>query len=299
MPFTVSRLPSTQSPRILAIVGPTASGKSDLALKLAKKFNGEVICADSRTIYKDMDLGTAKPTREQQVQVPHWGLDLIEPGEIFSAAQFKKYAQDKIKDIQSRGRLPIMVGGTGLYIDGVLFNFSFIARPGLAMRGGLEKLSTQQLQKIIRRYDYPMPENSRNRRHLIRTIERQGQTGSKRTNLPEGVLLIGLLPSDDVLRRRINERAEAIFAKGVVEETKRLVKKYGEEAISKTAGIVYRICLQLIKGQFARSEAKERFKKEDWQYARRQKTWFKRNPHIQWFDSEKRAYERISEVLST
>src|ERR1700681_366809 len=118
--------PTSKKPELLVIVGPTASGKSDLALRIAKKFNGEIIAADSRTIYKRMDIGTAKPSHKDQKLVVHWGLDLIEPGESFSAAQFKDYAEAKIAEIRSRGKLPILVGGTGLYIDSILFNFSFI-----------------------------------------------------------------------------------------------------------------------------------------------------------------------------
>jgi tRNA dimethylallyltransferase len=104
---------TAQKPELIVIVGPTASGKSELALKIAKKFNGEIIAADSRTIYIDMDIGTAKPTKSERKQVPHWGIDLIEPGETFSAYQFKQYAEEKIKEIQGHGNLPILVGARG------------------------------------------------------------------------------------------------------------------------------------------------------------------------------------------
>src|SRR3990167_2158954 len=116
---------ASQRPKLLAIVGPTASGKSALALEIAKKFNGEIICADSRTIYRGMDIGTAKPSKEEQAKVPHWGLDLVDPGQRYNVHQFKTYAEAKTEEIKGRGKLPIIVGGTGLYIDAVLFRYEF------------------------------------------------------------------------------------------------------------------------------------------------------------------------------
>jgi len=280
---------AAQRPKLLAIVGPTASGKSGLAMKIALQYGGEVICADSRTVYKGMDIGTAKPSASDQKAVRHWGLDLVEPGRRFTAADFKRYADAAIADIQNRGKLPILVGGTGLYIDGVLFDFSFIPRPGLGIRSRLESLSTEELQAEIRDRGYRMPVNSQNRRHLVRTIEREGETGSRKPNIPESVLLVGLIPPDEILRARILERAEEIFKSGVVKETKKLVKRYGRDNFQSTAGIVYKISLKLIEGEINQKAAIELFKTADWQYARRQKTWFKRNPYIKWFESAEKA----------
>ena len=115
----------TEQLPLVVIVGPTASGKTGLAIELAEKYNGEIICADSRTIYRGMDIGTAKPTLKERQGVVHWGLDLVEPGEAFSAADFKAYADDKIANIRSREKVPFLVGGTGLYIDAVIFNYQF------------------------------------------------------------------------------------------------------------------------------------------------------------------------------
>jgi tRNA dimethylallyltransferase len=137
--------PATKKPELLVIVGPTASGKSDLALKVAKEFNGEIIAADSRTIYKGMDVGTAKPTKKEQELIPHWSLDLVEPGQVYSAYQFKKYAESKIAEIKKRGKLPILVGGSGLYIDAVLFGFGFVEPASQGQCTELEKLTTQEL----------------------------------------------------------------------------------------------------------------------------------------------------------
>ena len=286
-------------PELVATVGPTASGKSDLAMKIAQKFNGEIIAADSRTLYKGMNIGTAKPTKADQTKIKHWGLDLIEPGQRFTAYQFKKYAQQAIENIQKRGKLPILVGGTGLYIDGVLFDFGFLPGYDPAKRQKLESLSVEELQEIIKEKGYPMPENNQNKRHLIRAIETKGYKGSRQTKLHETVLLVGLLPRDEVLKQRISKRAEKIFAKKVLVETRDLVDKYGEEAINRTGGIVYKICLDLLNGKGNYPKAIEKFKKEDWQYTRRQKTWFKRNKSIQWFKTLEQAYKYIKQQLNT
>jgi tRNA dimethylallyltransferase len=286
-------------PNLLVIAGPTASGKSSLALKIAKQFNGEIIAADSRTVYKRMDIGTAKVTREEQARIPHWGLDLVEPGERFTAGLFKKYADEKIKDIQNRGRLPILVGGSGLYIDSVLYQFEFRGDVRPQERAELEKLTTDQLQAKIKHMGYTVPQNAKNRRHLIRTIESQGQTASKSSELARSTLVVGIMPPLDQLKARIGQRAEVIFQNGVVEETRKLLEDHGEAAITSTGGIVYQICLNVIGGQISQEEAIERFKTADWQYARRQRTWFKRNPDIQWFDSASDAYNFLKSRLST
>jgi tRNA dimethylallyltransferase len=289
-------VPTAQRPRLIAIVGPTASGKSGLATRLAKEFNGEVICADSRTVYKSMNIGTAKPSQAEQAEVPHWGLDLVAPGQVFSAAKFKKYAQAAIKDIQNRGKLPFLVGGTGLYVDGVLYDFSFIKTHAIH-RLIYSSWSVEKLQKVIAHKDWPLPKNLRNPRHLTRTLERRGRIGSKGLILPSSTLLIGLMPTDEELKERIASRAEAMFKQGIVEETQELVAKYGQKAIGGTAGIVYKIVLGLLKGEVTEDQAKELFKVADWQYARRQKTWFKRNAHIKWFTSPEQAYKAAKKQL--
>jgi tRNA dimethylallyltransferase len=289
--------PAKQKTKLVAIVGPTASGKSGLALKIAQEFNGEIIAADSRTIYKGMDIGTAKPTKKERQLVPHWGLDLVEPGQTYSAYQFKNYANKKIVDIQKRGKLPILVGGTGLYIDAVLFDFDFVDASSAGDRERLEELNTGQLQKIISQKGYQMPENHQNKRHLIRTIERQGLSGSKK-DIKKGTFVAGLLPSEEVLRERINNRAEAIFKSGVIEETDGLVKKYGKGALVNTGGIVYKICLDLLDNNIGQQVAIDTFQKNDWQYARRQRTWFRRNKFIHWYSSAEQAYKEISSILN-
>lgn len=291
-------LPSTNY-KLLVIVGPTASGKSELALKIAKKYGGEIIAADSRTIYKGMDIGTAKPTKEERAEVVHWGLDLIEPGQVYSAKTFKDYALNRIEDIQKRGKLPILVGGTGLYIDSVLFNFSFRPVGDSKERQKLEKLSIEQLQSLVTKRGLKMPENYKNKRYLVRTLEGGGAPAKKAVQPPKNVLIIGLQVQTDKLRRRISSRAERMFDKGVVEETKELITKYGEEALKDKGGIIYKVCLDILKGKVSQSEGIEHFKARDWQYARRQRTWFKRNPFILWHSGVESAEASVEKFLNT
>lgn len=286
-------------PELIAIVGPTASGKSALALKIAQNFGGEIIAADSRTIYKGMDIGTAKPTSTDQQRVPHWGLDLVEPGQRYSAYEFQKYAEAKIKDIKNGGKLPILVGGTGLYIDAVLYDFGFRAPPDAKRRAGLEELSVKELQGIIHEQGLPTAKNIQNPRHLIRIIETGGQAHRRKITLDPGVLLIGLLPPDKIIKSNIAKRAESMMSKGLIDETRRLLQKYDPKFLTGTAGIAYGAVLKLIKGEIYDEQAVELIKKTEWQYARRQKTYFKRNQHIQWFSSAEEAFDHISKVMNT
>ncbi len=283
---------------LLVIVGPTASGKSDLAMKIAKEFDGEIITADSRTVYKGLDIGTAKPTKRDQTAITHWGIDLVEPGRLFTAADFKSYADSKIEDINARGKLPILVGGTGLYIDSVLFDFKFGPPADPERRLALEKLSVADLQKLIEQKGYAMPLNSRNKRHLIRAIEMGGGRPSKLKRLRYNAIIIGLWPPDEVLAERISKRAKAIFNKGVVEEYRHFIT-HNPGVPPEDVGIVYKICSELVSGALTEDEALEKFKTSDWQYARRQRTWFKRNPNIKWFADADTAEQYIKSILNT
>jgi len=289
---------TTPKPKLLVIVGPTASGKSALAMKIARKHNGEIIAADSRTVYKGMDIGTAKPSKADQAEVPHWGLDLIEPGQGYSAARFKRYAQERIQDIQSRGRLPIIVGGTGLYVDGLIFNFSFI-NPSPVRRFVYRRFSIGKLQKVIEHRSWKPPFNSTNARHLLRIVEKKGRSGDRSIGPLAGTTMIGLMPTPEALRMNISERADKMFASGVVDETKLLRTRYGEKALKSTGGIIYQACAKLINGELSQQEAKDWFTKADWQYARRQRTWFRRNPFIRWYGDSASAERAINQLLNT
>ena len=235
--------------RTLIILGPTGSGKTGVSIKLAKLLNGEIISADSRAIYKGMDIGTAKPTKEEQDGIPHYGLDLIEPGERFTVADWKAYAEDKIKDIKSRGKLPIIVGGTGLYIDALIYDYHFKGPTG----------------------------------HKIGDIEQK--SCSDRTDIKGEYNIIGIKWSPEELRARLNKRIDQMFRPELYDEVKRLVQTYGWGSGAMKSDI-YEYAYKYINGELSLEEAKKRCFYEDWHLAKRQITWFKRNPDIIWLNLE-------------
>jgi tRNA dimethylallyltransferase len=290
--------PQSSVPRTLYIVGPTASGKSELAIRIAREIDGEIICADSRTIYKDLDVSTAKPTKYERELVAHWGLDLIEPNERFSAADFKRYAEQKIVEIQSRGCLPIIVGGTGLYIDGLLFDFEFGPAADLELRKNLEQKTTEELQDFILQNNIDMPENNKNKRYLIRAIE-QGGVNKKHTPMRQGVVIIGLMPPKEILLGRIESRAQSMLEKGALQEAEWLFQTYGQDAPA-VAAPFFRAYHPLIFGDQISTieECRERDVVLNRQLAKRQLAWFKRNKEIVWFEDVQSAFEQFSKLYS-
>lgn len=275
-----SGLERAKSP-LIVIVGPTASGKTGLAVKLAAQYGGEIICADSRTIYRDMDIGTAKPTAAERAHVPHWGLDLVRPGERFTAADFKRYAAVKIDEIRGREHIPFLVGGTGLYVDSVLFDYQFGADADGVRRAQLEQLSLEELHEHCLENNIPLPENAHNKRYVIRAIE-QGGHNEKRNAAPISTsIIVGITTDRSLLRTRIADRAEQLFDDGVVEEAKVLGKKYGWDSEAMT-GNIYPLVKQYLDGALTLQEMRQKFVTLDWRLAKRQLTWLKRNPYIEW-----------------
>lgn len=275
---------------LIVIVGPTASGKTSLAIDLAEQFDGEIICADSRTVYKGMDIGTAKPTKEEQSRVPHWGLDLVEPGTRYTAADFKRYAEQKISEIRSRGRTPFLVGGTGLYIDAVIFDYQFGLPADTDLRAQLEQLSIEQLQQYCSKNNIELPENDKNKRYLIRAIERKGISAKSKSAPISNSIIVGIATERDVLRTRIKHRVEQLFEYGVVEEAIKLGKKYGWNNEAMT-GNVYQIAHAYLENELTLDEAVDKNATLDWRLAKRQLTWLKRNAYIRWFSlTEAKSY---------
>ncbi len=234
----------------LIILGPTGSGKTGVSIELAKKLNGEIVSADSRAIYKGMDIGTAKPTKEEQKAVPHWGLDLVEPGQRFTVSDWKTYAQDKIKEIKARNHLPIIVGGTGLYIDALIYDYQFKGPTGQKI-GDFEQKSC-----------------------------------SDRTEMKGDFCLIGIQWSPEELRARLYKRIEQMFTDDLYTETKKLVQKYGWDNQAMKSDI-YEYAYKYMQGELTLDEAKKRCFYKDWHLAKRQLTWFKRNQEIMWLELEK------------
>ncbi len=270
---------------LVVIVGPTASGKTSLAIDLAKEFGGEIVCADSRSVYKDMNIGTAKVTQAEMDGVPHWGLDLASPGDYFTAFDFKNYAINKIVEIRSRGNVPFLVGGTGLYVDAIIFDYQFGKVLDVEKRTTLEKMTIEQLQSYCYENSVQLPENYKNKRYLIRSIEKKDDPVFKKDYPINNTIIVGLTTSKDDIMVRIESRIEQMLKNGVVEEIKSLGKKYGwgSEALKSN---IYRTVKLHIDGSIAFDEIKPKAITLDWRLAKRQMTWLRRNCFIKWFNIE-------------
>ncbi len=245
---------------LISIVGPTASGKTALAIRVAEELSGEIICADSRTVYKGLDIATAKPSRDERNRVPHHALDVVTPDEPFTVADFKQLADKTIKDIQDRGKIPILVGGSGLYIDAVLFNYSF------------------------------SPHGSK--RDLVNTRHVDKASQGSRQEVRRDTLIIGLRISREVLRLRIEERIQKMIELGLNDEVRWLMTNYPNSKALDSPG--YKAFYRYITGDINLEDATILFTRNDFSLAKRQMTWFKRNKHIQWFDDANDAFVSVT-----
>lgn len=281
---------------LIVITGPTASGKTGLAVELARQFHGEIICADSRTIYKDMDIGTAKPTLDEQAAVPHFGLDLVAPGEYFSVADFKAYADKKIAEIRARGHVPFLVGGTGLYIDAVLYNYQFGPPANTQLRQKLESLTHEELYVYCVSNNVILPENHKNKRYIIRAIEQKDTIVKRNTTPIKNSVVVGIATEKEILHQRIADRTEQLFENGVVDEAIMLGKKYGWDSEAMTANI-YRLVHAYLEHELTHDELKERFTTLDRQLAKRQLTWLRRNPDLNWLSLDA-AHDYLVQILA-
>ncbi|MCA9330882.1 tRNA dimethylallyltransferase [Candidatus Saccharibacteria bacterium] len=248
---------------LVVIVGPTASGKTALAIELAERYDGEIICADSRTVYKGLDIGTAKPTPEERRQVPHHLLDVAGLDEPFTVADFKQSAEKAIEDISRRGKLAIMVGGSGLYVDAVI-------------------------------YDYQFSDGSRrdevNARHAHRDSDHS------KSGLRHNTLLLGLSVDTDRLRERIRARVESMLREGLVEEVKWAIAQHpGAKALDATG---YKAVRAYLSGDLSVDEAADLFVQNDYQLSRRQMTWFRRNKSIHWLNHPSKADDFVTTFLN-
>lgn len=274
----------TSKPSLVVIVGETASGKSQLAHNLARQFKGEIICADSWTVRREVNIGTAKPSAEEQAEIPHHIIDVARPCEDFTAAIFKDLANQGIKDISSRGRLPIMVGGTGLYIDGVLYDYGFLDQGDRAARQELNSLSIEELLQRIQAAGIALGEvDQRNKRRLIRLLETEGAVPTK-GNLRDNTLILGLKTEHQVLKERIEQRVDAMLAAGLEAEVSKLVEHYGWDCEA-LKGVGYAQWRGYFEGQQSLAETRQKIIKATNELAKRQRTWFKRNKSIQWIDT--------------
>jgi tRNA dimethylallyltransferase len=285
-------------PTVLFIVGPTASGKSALAVALAKKLGGEVLSADSMLVYQGMDVGTAKPTKKERGGIPHHGIDLTSPSQNFSVFAFRQYALKAIKDIVKRGKIPIVAGGTGFYVRALLEGLSPLPGTNAQIRGKLEREAREKgLPALYSRLLKIDPSRAKaigphNQRRIIRALEiyltsgkKPSKSGPKAPGLKQlgyRPIVIGIHRDREALYGKINRRVDTMFRKGLMREVKRLARK----KLSKTAlqGVGYKETLDWLQGGCERplAEVKDRIKQATRHFAKRQWTWFKRECGIRW-----------------
>lgn len=281
---------------LVVVVGQTASGKSSLAMDLARVFGGEIIAADSRTIYTGMDTGTAKPTLADRSEIPHHLVDIVAPDAQFTVADFKRLASRAIVDIAERKKLPILVGGTGLYVDAVLFDYRFSGAADKEQRKLLEQLTVQELQHVLRNRSIPLPRNEQNKRHLIRQIE-TGGVNSGHSELRPDTLVIGMGVDTETLRANITTRTVHMLASGLEQEAQQLVSRYGWSAqLMHTIG--YQEFAPYFAGEATITDVQQAIITNTIQYAKRQKTWFRRNKSIHWITKQVEAVELVTTFLN-
>jgi tRNA dimethylallyltransferase len=290
-------------------MGPTASGKTAIGIALAKKYHGEIVSADSRQIYREMNIGTAKPTVSERESVPHYLLDIKNPDEEYTVADYQHDAIAAINDILERKKLPILVGGTGLYIDAILDNLDIPkTKADPELRTEIEKdIAKNGLAAIFKKLVDRDPEaahvvDPKNPRRVVRALEVAILTGEpftaqRKKNEPLfDALKIGLNPSPESLRERITLRADLMLKDGLVSEVEALVKKYGAACAAFDA-IGYREIIDYLGGRSSLEQAMDIIKHNTWHYAKRQMTWFKKDKNIRWVAKPEEAEEMVKGFL--
>ncbi len=290
-----------QKPKVIVILGETATGKSDLAVKIALRLRsgqaqgGEVISADSRQVYKNLDIGTGKITKREMLGVPHHLLDVANPKKVFTVAEYKKLAETKIKEIIARGKIPIICGGTGFYIDAITKGIVFPeVPPNLKLRKTLEKKPTQELFKILKQLDKTRAKNidAKNKVRLVRAIEiakTLGKVPAIAQTVPEYEFIkIGLFLPEKLLKEKISKRLLSRIKKGMLTEVKKLHKAGLSWKRMEELGLEYRFMALYLQNKITKQKMVEKLNSEIYRYAKRQMTWFKRDKEIKWFDASKK-----------
>jgi tRNA dimethylallyltransferase len=304
---------TAEKPHLILIVGPTAVGKTELAIQLAERLNGEIISADSRLFYRGMDIGTAKPSREELARVPHYLIDIVNPDETLSLAVFQEKAKHIIADIHARGKLPFLVGGTGQYVRAVTQGWTppeVVADEKL--RGKLERMedenSAEWLHAKLRILD---PEaalkiDARNVRRTIRALEVILTTGRKfseqrgQVDSPYHLIIIGLNRPRPELYQRVDERIDTMFANGLVGEVKGLLEKGYSPTLPSMSAIGYRECVRVVNDEWSIEQAKVEMRRVTRVFVRRQANWFKESdPNIVWFKTRDGIEKEIEKYISS
>ncbi|MBA4536282.1 tRNA (adenosine(37)-N6)-dimethylallyltransferase MiaA [Bacillus aquiflavi] len=298
--------------KLLVIIGPTAVGKTNLSIDLAKQFNAEIISGDSMQIYQGMDIGTAKISKEEMEGIPHHLIDIKKPSESFSVADFQQLVKNKIEDISERGKLPMIVGGTGLYIQSVIYNYQFSNAPSdLEFRKQMEKKVEQKGKDWLHEQLQKVDPESANRIHpnnirrVIRALEILHCTDKTMTNFQKNesyeliynTALIGLTMEREQLYDRINKRVDIMIQQGLVDEVKALYDQ-GLRGCQSVQAIGYKELYDYFDKKISLEEAIEQLKQNSRRYAKRQFTWFRNKMNVKWFNVSKLQTdpEKIAEI---
>ena len=307
-------------PPLILLVGPTAVGKTELAIQLAGRLNGEIVSADSRLFYRGMDIGTAKPTREEQARAPHHLIDIANPDETLSLAVFQEKAHETIAAIHKRGKLPFLVGGTGQYIRAVTEGWTPPeVVPDERLRNILEKLALSHVEGMkdekgsnwlhdkLKMIDPDAAEkiDARNVRRTIRALEVILTTGRKfseqrgQSESPYHLITVGLTRPRTELYERVDQRIETMFANGFVDEVKGLLEKGYSPTLPSMSAIGYRECVRLVKGELTEEQTKAEIRRATRIFVRRQANWFKESdPYIKWFHpNQEKVVEQIEQYI--
>ena len=301
-----------QKPKVIVICGPTASGKTKLSIELAKQINGEIISADSMQIYKDMDIGTAKPTVEEMQGIKHYLIDIIKPNQRYSVADYKKDAKNAIKTILNQNKMPIIVGGTGLYVDSLIYDIDYQEikfdenyRKHLEERvekEGLEKLynEAKQIDEIaIQKI------SKTDKKRILRILEIYKTTGKNKTEqeiksrekeIEYDYKVYAISWDRQVLYERINKRVDIMIKQGLIEEVKNILEKY-DEFPTAMQGLGYKEVVQYLNNELSKEEMIEKIKQETRRYAKRQLTWFRKNKQTIWLDAKENIQNNINIIL--
>ena len=299
-------------PTVYVIGGPTASGKSNLAVELAKRINGEIISADSMQIYKDMNIGTAKITPEEMQGINHYLIDFVSPDERYSVSSFKKDAEKAIEAILAKGKVPIIVGGTGLYIDSLILGIEFQdEKIDTKYRESLNKIAEEQgLQKLYNMAQAIDPvamkkisENDKKR--IIRVLEIYHKTGktkteqeleSRKSEIKYNYKLFAITMDRQVLYEKIEKRVDKMIEQGLIDEVQGILNKY-QKFPTAMQGLGYKEVVEYLENKTTKEEMVEKIKKETRHYAQRQLTWFRKNKNIIWLNGENSIEDNIDIMI--
>ena len=301
-----------QKPKVIVICGPTASGKTALSIELAKKINGEIISCDSMQIYKDMNIGTAKPDKEEMQGIKHYLLDFVSPDKRYSVAEFKQDAINAIKEIINKGKTPIIVGGTGLYIDSLIYGIEYQdIKIDQKYREELEEIAAKQglevLYEMAKKIDSKAMEkiSHNDKKRIIRILEIYNATGktktqqeaeSRKKDIPYDYKVFAINWDREILYERINKRVDMMIEKGLIQEVKSLLEKY-KEFPTAMQGLGYKEVIDYLNGNYTKEEMIDKIKMETRRYAKRQLTWFRKNKQTIWIDGSNDIQNNIKIIL--